>query len=91
MLVVEKGFEISKILKSVVSSQAKYAECFSKFSALVVQWIECGSPKAEIRVRFSSGVPDGKGFSFPFFCLFTKISYFSKKYNICSVMLLLAF
>ena len=26
------------------------------FSALVVQWIECGSPKAEIRVRFSSGV-----------------------------------
>lgn len=28
----------------------------SLVSALVVQWIECGSPKAKIRVRFSSGV-----------------------------------
>ena len=39
-----------------------------KISALVVQWIECGSPKAEIRVRFSSGVQNGKDlFPIPFF------------------------
>lgn len=42
--------------KDVLSSHSEISFALYGLSALVVQWIECGSPKAEIRVRFSSGV-----------------------------------
>ena len=57
-------------VKDVLSSQSKIS-IIGRFwvSALVVQWIECGSPKAKIRVRFSSGVLNGwKDTSSRFLC-----------------------
>ena len=51
---------------------------FGRVSALVVQWIEYGSPKAGIRVRFSSGVLYiGKGFFANVFLFLSALYYFS--------------
>lgn len=57
-----KFYFLQKII--YLRSRIHLATMVGKDSALVVQWIECGSPKAKIRVRFSSGVRYGWGLRF---------------------------